>query len=114
MRKEKGMDIGFLGAVLQHVVAQAPEQVAEAANGITGADIRMVAKCLGAAFCMGIGAIGSAVSEGLCAMKACEGVARNPEATPLITRTMIVGQAVTESVAIYALVVAALILFAVN
>ncbi|MDQ1256942.1 MAG: F-type H+-transporting ATPase subunit c [Candidatus Hydrogenedentes bacterium] len=108
------MDIGFVGAVLQHVVAQAPDQAAEAVQGISGADLRMVAKCLGAAFCMGIGALGSGLSEGLAAMKACEGVARNPEATPLITRTMIVGQAVTESVAIYALVVAALILFAVK
>jgi len=108
------MDIGSVWVMMQHVVAQAPDQAVEAAKGISGADIRMVAKCLGAAFCMGIGAIGSGVSEGLCAMKACEGVARNPEATPLITRTMIVGQAVTESVAIYALVVAALILFAIN
>jgi len=108
------MDIGTVWVMMQHAVAQAPEQAVEAAQGITGADIRIVAKVLAAAFCMGVGAIGSAVSEGLCAMKACEGVARNPEATPLITRTMIVGQAVTESVAIYALVVAALILFAVN
>ena len=105
------MDIGSVWAVLQTAVAQAPEHAAE---GISGADIRMVAKCVGAAFCMGVGALGSGLSEGFAAMKACEGVARNPEATPLITRTMIVGQAVTESVAIYALVVAALILFAVS
>lgn len=108
------MDIGTVWAIVQTTVAQAPEQAAEAAKGISGADVRMVAKCFGAAFCMGVGAIGAATSEGLCAMKACEGVARNPEATPLITRTMVVGQAVTESVAIYALVVAALILFAVS
>ncbi len=108
------MDMGFVAAALQHALAQAPEQATQAAASITGADLRVVAKVLAAAFCMGIGAIGSATSEGLCAMKACEGVARNPEATPLITRTMIVGQAVTESVAIYALVVAALILFAIG
>lgn len=105
------MDIGSVWVMMQHTVAQAPEQAYE---GITGADIRMVAKVLAAGFCMGIGTIGASVTEGLCAMKACEGVARNPEATPLITRTMIVGQAITESVAIYALVVAALILFAVD
>jgi F-type H+-transporting ATPase subunit c len=107
------MDIGTVYAVMQHAIAQAPEQAADAAQGIMGADLRFVAKCVSAGFCMGVGALGSGLSEGLACMKACEGIARNPEAAPLITRTMIVGQAVTESVAIYALVVAALLLFAV-
>jgi F-type H+-transporting ATPase subunit c len=106
------MDIGTVWAVVQTTVAQAPEKAAAA--GISGADLRMVAKCIGAGIAMGVGALGSGLSEGIAAAKACEGVARNPEATPLITRTMIIGQAVTESVAIYALVVAALILFAIS
>ncbi len=106
------MDIGTVWAMVQSTVAQAPE-AAEAAKGISGADLIVVAKCIGAGIAMGVGALGSGLSEGIAAAKACEGVARNPETTPLITRTMIVGQAVTESVAIYALVVAALILFAV-
>jgi F-type H+-transporting ATPase subunit c len=108
------MDIGTVYAVMQHAIAQAPEQAAEAAKGISGADLRVVAKLIGAGICMGVGALGSGLSEGIAAGKACEGIARNPEAAPIITRTMIVGQAVTESVAIYALVVAALILFAVG
>lgn len=105
------MDIGTVYAVMQHAMAQVPEQASQA---ITGADLRIVAKCIGAGICMGVGALGSGLSEGFAAGKACEGIARNPETAPLITRTMIVGQAVTESVAIYGLVVAALILFAVG
>lgn len=109
------MDIGTVWAVMQTSVAQAQNNAAEAAAvGITGASLVAAAKCIGAGIAMGVGALGSGLSEGIAAAKACEGVARNPEATPLITRTMIVGQAVTESVAIYALVVAALILFVVS
>ncbi len=105
------MDIGTVWTAMQAAVAQ-PEQAAKAA-GISGADLVLVAKYLGAAIAMGVGAIGSGLSEGFAAGKACEGIARNPEASGKITITMIVGQAVTESVAIYALVVAVLLLFVV-
>jgi F-type H+-transporting ATPase subunit c len=72
------------------------------------------ARYLGAGLCMGLGAIGSGAGEGYAAGKACEAVSRNPELAPLITRTMLIGQAVTESVGIYALVVALLLLFVVK
>jgi F-type H+-transporting ATPase subunit c len=72
------------------------------------------ARYLGAGLCMGLGAIGSGAGEGYAAGKACEAVSRTPELAPLITRTMLIGQAVTESVGIYALVVALLLLFVVK
>lgn len=59
----------------------------------------------------GWGGLGSSLGEGFTAVKAVEGVTRSPEHAPLITRTMLVGMAVTESVAIYALVVALLLIF---
>lgn len=68
---------------------------------------------LGAGISMGLGAIGAAIGEGMAAAKAVEGIARNPAEAGLITRTMLVGQAVTESTGIYALVVALVILFVV-
>lgn len=108
------MDIATVWTALQTAVAQAPEQAATATSGISGEDLRVVAKYLGGAIAMGVGAIGAGLSEGFAAGKACEGIARNPEASGKITITMIVGQAVTESVAIYALVVAVLILFVVK
>jgi len=69
------------------------------------------ARYFGAALCMGLGTLGPGLGEGFTAAKACEGVTRSPEQAPLITRTMLVGQAVTESVAIYALVIALLLIF---
>ncbi len=80
---------------------------------ITGAEIIKAAAMLGAGLAMGFGAIGPGVGEGYAAGKACEGVAREPENAGVITRTMLVGQAVSESTGIYSLVIALLLLFVV-
>lgn len=79
-----------------------------------GAQLNDFARYLGAGICMGFGAIGPGLGEGYAAGKACEGVARAPEQAPLLTRTMLIGQAVTESVGIYCLVVSLLLLFVVK
>jgi F-type H+-transporting ATPase subunit c len=68
---------------------------------------------LGAGIAMGLGAIGPGVGEGMAAAKACEAIGRNPSEAGLLTRTMLVGQAVTESTGIYSLVIALLLLFVV-
>ncbi len=73
--------------------------------------IARAAALLGAGICMGIGALGPGVGEGFVAGKACEGIARSPENSGLIMRTMLVGQAVSESTGIYSLVVALLLMF---
>ena len=67
-----------------------------------------------AGFCMGVGTLGPAIGEGLAAAKACEGVAREPQNAGVITRTMLVALAVIESLGIYALVVALLLIFVVK
>lgn len=66
---------------------------------------------IGAALAMGLGALGPGIGLGLLASKALEAIGRNPEAQPKIQTTMILAIAVTEAVAIYALVVALMILF---
>lgn len=68
-------------------------------------------KYLGAGICMGLGAIGPGVGEGYTAGKACEGIAHNEEQANLITRTMLIGQAVAESTGIYSLVIAFLMMY---
>lgn len=78
---------------------------------ITGAELIKAAALLGAGLCMGIGAIGPGVGEGIAAGKAVEGVARQPEAVGVLTRTMLIGQAVSESTGIYSLVIAFLLIF---
>ncbi len=70
------------------------------------------AKLIGAAIAMGLGAFGPGIGLGLLASKALEAIGRNPEAQSKIQTTMILAIAVTEAVAIYALVIALMILFA--
>jgi F-type H+-transporting ATPase subunit c len=102
------MDLSTVVTVLQTVTAQAGDA---AASAITGADIRSAGAFIGAGICMGFGAIGPGVGEGFAAGKACEAIGRAPENAGLLTRTMLIGQAVSESTGIYSLVVALLILF---
>jgi F-type H+-transporting ATPase subunit c len=71
------------------------------------------AALLGAGIAMGFGAIGPGIGEGFAAGKACEGAAMRPEESALLTRTMLIGQAVSESTGIYSLVIALLLIFAV-
>ena len=66
---------------------------------------------LGAGICMGFGTRGPGLGEGYAAGKAGEAISRRPEEYSNIFRTMLVGQAVTESTAIYALVVALILAF---
>lgn len=80
---------------------------------IEGVDIIRASALLGAGIAMGLGAIGPGVGEGYAAGKACEAIGHNPKEAGLLTRTMLVGQAVTESTGIYSLVIALLLLFVV-
>ncbi len=69
------------------------------------------AALLGAGLASGFGGVGPGIGEGTVAAYATRVVARNPGATDTVTRTMLVGMAVTESTAIYALIVALLLIF---
>ncbi len=92
------------------VTAAAEDAVA---TGITSAAVMKAGALIGAGICMGFGAIGPGVGEGFAAGKACEAIGRAPENAGLLTRTMLIGQAVSESTGIYSLVVALLMLFVV-
>ncbi len=81
---------------------------------ITGTEIVRAAALMGAGISMGLGAIGPGVGEGFAAGKACEAIGRNPREAGLLTRTMLVGQAVSESTGIYSLVIALLLIFVVK
>lgn len=70
-----------------------------------------VYKLLAAGLCMGLGAIGPGIGEGIAASKALEAIGRNPETADKITPLMFVAMAVTESTGIYSLVIALIILF---
>jgi F-type H+-transporting ATPase subunit c len=106
------MDPATLFGVMQAAVAQAGEEAA--ASGISGTDLVRAGALVGAGICMGFGAIGPGIGEGFAAGKACEAIGRAPEEAGLLTRTMLIGQAVSESTGIYSLVVALLMLFVVG
>ena len=80
---------------------------------IEGADLIQASAFLGAGLAMGLGAIGPGLGEGMVGAKACEAIGKNPSEAGLLTRTMLVGQAVSESTGIYSLVIALLLLFVV-
>ena len=68
--------------------------------------------CLAAALGIGIAACGCGIGMGLGLKGASEGVARNPEVSGKITGTMILAFAFIESLAIYALVISFILLYA--
>lgn len=69
------------------------------------------AKYLGAALCMGLGAIGPAIGEGNAVGKALEGMARQPEMASTLRTNMILGCGITETTGIYSLLIALILLF---
>lgn len=66
---------------------------------------------LAAGISMGIGALGPGIGIGYLVGKSVEGIARQPEASGDIRTTMFIGIGVTEAVALYALVIAILLIF---
>lgn len=66
---------------------------------------------LAAGIAMGIGALGPGIGIGYLVGKSVEGIARQPEASGDIRTTMFIGIGVTEAVALYALVIAILLIF---
>jgi len=61
---------------------------------------------------IGIGALGPAIGEGRAVAAALTALAQQPDATATITRTLFVGLAMIESIAIYCFVVSMILLFA--
>jgi F-type H+-transporting ATPase subunit c len=66
----------------------------------------------GAAFAIAVGAIAPALAQGKAVAAAMDAIARQPEAAATVSRTLFVGLAMIETMAIYCLVVALLLLFA--
>ena len=92
-------------ALLAGLAFAAEEGAAAATAGIIQYTV------LGAGLAIGLGAIGSGIGMGTAIGGACEGTSRNPEAGGRILTTMIIGLAMIESLTIYALVVALILMF---
>ncbi len=81
------------------------QEVVEAVNWVK------VAAYVAAGICMGIGGMGPSLGQGFIGGKACENIGKRPEAGGLITRTMVLGMAITETASIFALLVALILIF---
>ena len=66
---------------------------------------------LGAAIAMGLGTIGPALGQGFIGMKACENIGKYPENADQIRTTMLIAMGLTETSAIYALIISLLLIF---
>ena len=67
---------------------------------------------IGAVVAVCFGALGPALAEGRAVAAAMDAIARQPESAGVLSRTLFVGLAMIETMAIYCLVVALLLLFA--
>lgn len=87
------------------------EEAAAAPAGKSSNILYYALAALGCAVGMGLAALGTGIGMGTGLGGACEGVARNPGASGKITVTLIIGLAMIESLAIYALVVVLIVIF---
>jgi F-type H+-transporting ATPase subunit c len=113
----------FVGS--SHLMAAGPEQgqqveteaSAEAGEEAAGkkatvsSDMTTVGKAIGAALAIGLAAIGGTFAMGNAIAKSADGVARQPEASDNIRTMLMLGLVFIETVVIYALIVAILIVF---
>mgnify|MGYP001161558331 FL=1 len=74
--------------------------------------ITAAASVVAAGLAVGLGAIGPGIGQGSAARGAVEGIARQPEAEGKIRGTLLLSFAFMESLTIYGLVVALVLLFA--
>lgn len=104
------MNTSTIVAFMHTIATQA--ETAEATQGLlTGLDMRIIVACITAALVMGAAAVSTGWSQGRATGQAVESIGRNPESAAGVTRALVIGLAITEAVAIYALLVAAMILF---
>ncbi len=107
--------LSALATVLTSLPAMAVEAAAPAAAAATGDSSKalvVAVSIFSAAMVMGIGTICTALGMGHGLNGAVNAVGRNPEAQGRILTTMMVGLAMIESLAIYALVISLVLLYA--
>ena len=104
MRKRLGFVVVGLVLLALAAPAFAQEGTAAAAAG------RDMWKFIGAAFVLGVAAFAGALGQGRAVASACTSMGRNPGAAGPVRITMLLGVAFIESLVIYALVIAFMIL----
>jgi F-type H+-transporting ATPase subunit c len=96
----------LMAAAILLLAVSAFAQGAPAAPAQTGVRLNLVS----AAFLLGLAAAAGAIGQSRGVAAACEGIARNPSAAGAIRLAMIIGLALIESLVIYALIIAYLMM----
>ena len=112
MRKSMVLGLSMLVTLIWASLALAAEPAAAAAGASAGLGSFFSYAVMAAGIGIGIAAFGTGIGQGMAVKSSVEGIARNPEASGKITVTMLIGLAMIESLCIYALVVALIILYA--
>lgn len=87
--------------------AEKPATTAQESNQDGGVGSKAIASSIA----IGLGALGAAIGMGLAISKAVDGISRQPEAEDKIRTTLMLGLVFVETVVIYALIVAILVIF---
>jgi F-type H+-transporting ATPase subunit c len=103
------MSLVGLMLTLAPSIASAQEHAAAAGGG--EGFMKYFAIAIGAGLAIGLSAIGGGLGQGKAVASALEGIARNPGAAGKIVTPMIIGLAMIESLVIYGLVVALILVF---
>ena len=113
MKRTFGLGVLAVFAVLLSASLSAAAEVAASGSPVDYTKaIVLGCSLLVAGFTMALGTIGTALGMGNGLSSAASAVGRNPEAHGKILVTMMVGLAMIESLAIYALVIALVVLYA--
>ena len=107
------LNIALLAVVAVFVAANPAFAQAVVGTVSAKASLGNWAVFMGAGLAMGLAAFGTGIGMGTAIKGALEGVSRNPSVAPRIMTMMIIGLALIESLAIYALVIAILLLMVV-
>ncbi len=81
---------------------------------LSAADLVTLVCFAAAGICMGFGAIGTASGIGIIGGKALEGISEAPKQEGVLLKTMLIAMSIAATTAIYALVVAVLLIFVVT
>jgi F-type H+-transporting ATPase subunit c len=84
----------------------------KAREDMNSMSIVAMASIIIAGLCMAIGAIGPALGQGRAVQAALSSIAQQPDEKNSLTRTLFVGLAMIESIAIYCFVIAMILIFA--
>lgn len=104
-----GQAVGGSPSIFALVVGLVILMVPAVGAGATG--FALAAALTGAGLSIGLGAFGSGVGCGWPAGTGCDGVARNPDESTLVTSRMLIGQAMAQTPSIFAIVISLLLLF---